>query len=177
MKILNKIFFTLTIIWMIVIFIFSAQSGDTSGNMSGGLTDFIVSIIYSDFEEFSPERQIEILDTVHYIIRKGAHFTEFAILGLLSLLTMLTRVCSTNEAAIIKKWRNYNVKTCVIAFIFSTFYAITDEFHQIFVSDRGPAIKDVLIDSSGALAGILFTSLMFYAFYIKKHNFEHTRKD
>ncbi|MBQ6814682.1 MAG: VanZ family protein [Lachnospiraceae bacterium] len=168
MKILNKIFFTLTIIWMIVIFIFSAQSGDTSGNMSGGLTDFIVSIIYSDFEEFSPETQIEILDTFHYIIRKGAHFTEFAILGLLSLLTILTRIYSKNDASFSNNNKHNLLKSGIISFVFSAFYAITDEVHQNFVSDRAPAIKDVLIDSSGALAGILFTSLMFYLFYIKK---------
>ena len=33
-------------------------------------------------------------------------------------------------------------------------YACSDEFHQSFVPGRGPAFKDVMIDSTGALVGL-----------------------
>jgi len=35
------------------------------------------------------------------------------------------------------------------------FYAFSDEFHQLFVSGRGPQLSDVWIDSAGAGVGIL----------------------
>jgi VanZ family protein len=39
-------------------------------------------------------------------------------------------------------------------------YAASDEFHQVFVSGRSPLIVDVLIDTCGALAGILLLLLV-----------------
>lgn len=33
-------------------------------------------------------------------------------------------------------------------------YAISDEFHQLFVPGRGGQIRDVLIDSTGAIVGV-----------------------
>ena len=148
---------------MIVIFVFSAQTGDTSSNMSGGISQFVISILYDDFDSFSPQKQLEIADTVHLVIRKLAHFTEYAILGVLSVLTVLTH----KKAA--KPWGITSLKSGLAALIFSALYAMSDEFHQHFVSDREPNIIDVLIDSSGALTGIIFASLMFYLIYARKH--------
>lgn len=34
-------------------------------------------------------------------------------------------------------------------------YAISDEVHQLFVPGRGGQVRDVIIDSAGAIAGIL----------------------
>ena len=39
------------------------------------------------------------------------------------------------------------------ALLWCLLYAISDEIHQIYVPGRGPHVLDVLIDSSGALAG------------------------
>ena len=88
MKKLNKLFFTLTIVWMIVIFAFSAQPGEKSSGMSGGITRLAINIFFDDFDEYSPVKQIETAETIQYIIRKGAHFTEYAILGFLSVMTV-----------------------------------------------------------------------------------------
>jgi VanZ family protein len=41
-----------------------------------------------------------------------------------------------------------------IAMLFCTLYAASDEFHQIFVPGRSPAIKDIFIDTLSALAGV-----------------------
>ena len=48
----------------------------------------------------------------------------------------------------------------LIAWGISTAYAATDEFHQIFVPGRAGMLTDVMIDSSGALAGILLAALV-----------------
>ena len=39
-------------------------------------------------------------------------------------------------------------------------YAATDELHQKFVAGRGPSIRDVMIDSMGALFGIMVLMLI-----------------
>ena len=41
----------------------------------------------------------------------------------------------------------------------ATLYAATDELHQMFVAERGPALLDVCIDSAGALAGVLLMTV------------------
>lgn len=168
MKKLNRIFFSLTIVWMIVIFIFSAQTGDTSASLSGGITEAIVSIIFRDYDTYSPDKQLTILETAHFIIRKGAHFTEYAILGIFSILTLLTYTCASKVRFAARSLKGHMLRAIPYSFIFSALYAISDEIHQGFTDNRYPALTDVLIDSSGALCGILFTALMFYIFHIKK---------
>lgn len=78
------------------------------------------------------------------LIRKSAHFISYLILGFLVSNAML------NEASTTSVWkrRGASLLLCVA-------YAISDEFHQIFVPGRGPLLKDVLIDGSGAAIGIL----------------------
>lgn len=168
MRKLNKIFFTLTIAWMIVIFIFSAQTGDTSSNLSGGITEAIISVIFRNFDSYSTDKQLSILETAHFIIRKGAHFTEYGILGIFSSLTLLTYACTSQAIFIARAIKVHILRAISYSLIFSTLYAISDEIHQGFTDNRYPALTDVLIDSSGALCGIIFTSIMFYIFHIKK---------
>jgi VanZ family protein len=74
------------------------------------------------------------LGTWDTVLRKGAHVTEYAILGLLLLRA------TGREAP---------------AFLLGVAYAITDEFHQHFVSGRHSSPIDVAIDSAGVLIGIL----------------------
>lgn len=73
----------------------------------------------------------------HGLLRKLAHFTEFCSLGMLLmwLFTMLQ-----------KSW--------LPPLIYGFLAACTDECIQCFVPDRGPGIKDVLIDTAGVAAGI-----------------------
>jgi VanZ family protein len=73
------------------------------------------------------------------ILRKGAHMTEYAILGLL-LLRALGRELPALALAI--------------------GYAVTDEIHQHFVEGRHASPVDVLIDTAGVLAGFLILRLV-----------------
>lgn len=57
--------------------------------------------------------------------------------------------------------RNYK-KTAILSQIFSVVYASTDEFHQTFVVGRDGNVIDVLIDSSGALVGIIISSIIYF---------------
>ena len=74
------------------------------------------------------------------ILRKGAHMTEYAILGLL-LLRALGRELP--------------------AFALGIAYAITDEIHQHFVRGRHASPIDVLIDTAGVAIGIFLVSRLF----------------
>jgi VanZ family protein len=80
------------------------------------------------------------------LMRKSAHFIAYLILGFLVSHAMKNEAAST--AATLWKRRGASLLLCVA-------YAISDEFHQIFVPGRGPLLKDVLIDGSGAAIGII----------------------
>jgi VanZ family protein len=68
------------------------------------------------------------------VLRKIAHFCEYAILGAL-LLRALGREVPAIAAGVA--------------------YAATDELHQHFVVGRHAAVRDVAIDAAGVLAGVL----------------------
>ncbi len=96
------------IVWAAVIFVFSSIPSLTTG-----------------------------LGTWDLILRKGAHMTEYAILGLL-LLRALGRELPALAVGIA--------------------YAITDELHQHFVRGRHASPIDVLIDTLGLTIGIFVVS-------------------
>jgi len=55
----------------------------------------------------------------------------------------------------IKGKKEIKTKYILIAILISIIYAITDEFHQLFVPGRVFSIKDILTDSLGSLSAIL----------------------
>ena len=74
------------------------------------------------------------------ILRKGAHMTEYAILGLLLLRAMGRELP---------------------AFAVGIGYAITDEIHQHFVRGRHTSPIDVVIDTLGLAIGIFLVRRLF----------------
>ena len=127
-----------------MIFYFSAQTGESSGALSGRITAKVIRSFVSDFDSFSEEYRKALLRTVGLWIRKGAHFTEFALLGF-SLMLHIRQLQKRITVYIPWLW----------AWGVGTIYAISDELHQRFVGGRYPAVTDVLIDSSGVLVGIV----------------------
>ena len=76
------------------------------------------------------------------LLRKIAHFTEFAALGML-----LT-------------WRmGMQGKPLWLAQLFGSLAACVDETIQCFVPGRGPGLRDVCIDSSGVFTGMILIYL------------------
>ena len=134
----------LVIAVMVMIFCFSAQTGEESGAMSGRLTTWVLNLIIPDFENFSPERQEAIRSTVGLLVRKLAHFSEYALLGV-SLMLHSAQVQKKITVRLPWLW----------AWGIGTLYAATDEFHQGFVAGRGPSVVDVTIDSAGVITGVL----------------------
>ena len=133
-------------IWMGVIFFMSAQNEPESEETSNFVTE-IIYWIYAFFVK-DPINGLDFIERYAGIIRKLAHFTEFMILGILSVINA--------EEFGLKHYELYGA-------CFAILYAISDEFHQLFVENRYCSFKDVLIDSSGILCGILL-----YHLYRKK---------
>lgn len=118
----------------------SLMSGEISGAISDWVKELLASFIALGQED----------DGGSHLIRKLAHFTEFAalgatlgwIFGMLEKGKLLPLGCGVLAAAI-------------------------DETIQRFVPDRGPSLKDVCLDSFGVLTGIVLLYLGHT--YYKKH--------
>lgn len=136
------IYFMLTIVCMCAIFAFSAQEAEESSHTSEAVLQWSISLS----EKWSLEKWI-FWGT--HSIRKIAHFLIYTALGICTYgIFYEYKGCASSE----KKKRIR--KSVRFAWIFSTLYAMTDEFHQLFVQGRAAQITDVMIDSVGALCGI-----------------------
>ena len=131
------------IIMMIVIFVFSAMPGDESGNTSGSILAVIVQIIEKITGSTITEDTMNIM---HLILRKCAHFTEYMMLGITTVIALYDR----NKKL---------VRNLLIPLVIAISYAVTDEIHQYFVPDRACAVFDIFIDSCGTFTGIMLSQL------------------
>lgn len=131
-----KVVLSAVLVCLTVCFIFSnsLKDGEESNRQSGIVMELLRSI-------FDPTGAIE-EDTFHYFVRKGAHFTEFALLGFSLWLMMLSL-------------RDKFGILCPGVMLFAALStAVTDEFIQSFTG-RTSSVTDVLIDFSGALSGFV----------------------
>ena len=123
----------LTLIWTFVIFAQSAKNGEESTEDTNKVMEII--------EEVADAIGVDAEVSTH-LVRKAAHFGEYMILGILG--ALLTAVVGGG-------WR------CIGAFLYAVSVAFCDEFAvQRFSEGRAPQLTDVLIDSAGALTGIVF---------------------
>ena len=92
-----------------------------------------------------PDTSIETLATIHFITRKVAHFTEYAILGFLAARAFRT----SPRPAIRQRWFLISAALVVV-------FALLDEYHQSFVPNRTGTIYDSFIDMAGGLTALIF---------------------
>lgn len=157
LKYKDKVLIILAIIWMGVIFMFSAQVSDESKSSSNKVTSAVVNAVISiKKENISEEKRQKIIEDKTFIVRKSAHFTEYFILGLILILYLQTK-------------EKLATKYIILAIIFCVLYATSDEIHQLFVDGRSCKIMDILIDTCGSsLAIIGFTSIYKLTTNLKK---------
>lgn len=132
---------------LMMIFGFSAENADESSESSGSLIERLLEIIDKNYVNLSDDEKKAAVERFSYPIRKAAHFSEFAALAFFTAL----HLASVNHAA----GRAAIAKIPLWAWLFSTACAASDEIHQLFVPGRAGMASDVLIDSAGALAGVL----------------------
>lgn len=130
----------LVILWCGVIFSMSASTADESAAQSEGFIRALASA-------FSIELDSTIVESMHNVVRKCAHFAEYAVLGVLL------------SAAVGCHKHNW-LSQAAIAFSAGAVYAVTDEIHQLFVPGRAGMLKDVLLDSLGVASGIAVAALI-----------------
>lgn len=140
----------LLICWMVVIFMFSNQSSEKSSNVSESSINFILDKL-SITREMSYNDKTQVIENLQTPIRKLAHFSIYAVGGLLSF-------------ALVNQYKLPIKNKVVYSFIFCLAYSITDEIHQYFIPGRSCEIRDILIDSFGVLFGILISYLVIKIF-------------
>ncbi len=139
----------LLILVMGSMYYFSSQDGITSSGQSNKVIEVIDKV--RDKVTLKDNRLISIKEKVFnklknygregYVVRKIAHFSIYACIGIV----MAYVIYLFSKKAFISSF---------LAFMLTSMYAYYDEYRQLSVIGRSGSLKDVLIDSSGALVGV-----------------------
>ena len=127
---------------MYMIFSFSAQTADESGQLSMLVSEKVVLLLGK-----LTSGNLDTADEIHFLIRKMAHFSEYLLLGLTLSLPLYV-------------YRLRGFWLVLAAGLFCAGFAGLDEYHQMFVAGRSPALRDVAIDTAGSITGIYMTRIM-----------------
>ena len=146
--ILKPFSFLPALLMMYVIYSFSAQTGEVSGSLSYTVSYKIVEIGNDVLETgFTQEQISRYAHRIEHPVRKLAHMTEYFLLAV-----------AVSFPFYVYGLRGFALM--VVAGLICVGFAAGDEYHQSFVAGRGPSKKDVMIDSIGALFGILFVRIV-----------------
>lgn len=143
--------------WLIVNLAFIWGNSLLPGELSGALSNWVgdvLSRLIPGFEAGMPQEG-------RGLLRKFAHFSEFALLGMCLrwLFGMLTKA----------------PKLYFLSALCGVAAAFVDEGIQMFVPDRGPGLLDVGIDSAGVILGITLLSLIRH-YRIKQKTLEEMKQ-
>jgi VanZ family protein len=125
-----------SLIWLGVIFL-----GSTDLMSAEHTSRFVVPFLHW----LRPEISAETIGSIQFVVRKFAHLGEYTILALLLFRAV---IWGTN----LKRSMGILYASVWIACLF---VAAADEFHQSFVESRSASVRDVMIDSGGAILGLL----------------------
>ena len=137
----KKICIALAIIWMGVIFYMSNQPASISSIHSGNTINIISKLpIIGNIMDY-----LTSINRGEFIVRKCAHMFSYCILAILLFMSV---------------YEDNIKKAIIIAFLGTFLYACSDEFHQLFIPGRSGEFRDVMIDSTGGIIGIVFTTFI-----------------
>lgn len=139
--------------WMIFIFSMSNRNGEASGNLSSSLIKKSIQVLANIKDE---KRLDELSEKYSFIVRKSAHFCEYFILAILVINVLISF--------------GINKHLFLYAILFCIVYAISDEVHQLFISDRSGQIGDVLLDSTASI----ISSFIFSKIHLRGRRGEKT---
>lgn len=140
----------LLIMLYIMIFFLSSEDADSSSNVSMKVTKALLRIYYRISGGNGGQLVTGyVASSAENIVRKLAHFTEYACVGFLSYSIVVTWYGT------IWKGRLFVVLQLLLS-------AGADEFHQYFVPGRHASVKDVLIDTAGGIAGMVVILIWSY---------------
>lgn len=142
----------LLLLLMISIFCLSAQTADNSSVTSSHFCQAAAKLLFSDFNSWNAATQKSVVSGLSFIVRKTAHFSEYALMGFLWYI-----------------WLHKVRGSVLIAFGATVCYAITDEFHQTFIPGRACELRDMLVDTCGGLFGILVAFVVLCVVHCIRH--------
>lgn len=116
----------------------SHQSASISSGQSG--------VFVEQLHHIAPSVDQQLLT---FLVRKGAHIFAYFVLGILTF----------NALRRINLSRFKFNRPAVLSIIVCALYAASDEFHQLFISGRSGEIRDIMIDSCAAMAGVFVVSI------------------
>ncbi len=156
------ILFIIAVSWIILIYKLSGMNASSSNSTSKNIiTVFIEDTIYNtnkygitNIDPNSPNID-KLSNIINWPLRKVMHGFVYFVLALVILFGI-------NYYQNNKRYLLSVIITIVVIIIAASF----DEFHQTFVSGRDGNIKDVIIDTTGALIGIFIFST-YYLTYIR----------
>ena len=161
---MKKILWILVIGWIAVIFYQGTREIEVSMNNSNQVLETVVNVVEqvdgpassSSIKHYNSEEKVKSeisllngfsYEQLNYMIRKSAHFFEYAVLASLI-------------GSLLHCYRYTWMNRIIYALFMVLLCAILDEYFQSFVDGRNSSVKDILIDFSGAIVGCLFLELM-----------------
>ena len=127
------------LVWLA--FISLASTAEFSASNTSQLIRPLMLWLFPDLSEAR-------LAAIHFLTRKVAHFTEYAVLAFLAWRAFIT----SSQAFIQRLWFQ-------LAFLLVVIYALLDEYHQSFVPSRTASVYDSVIDVGGGLTILLILKL------------------
>jgi VanZ family protein len=107
---------------------------------SSSVTSWLLAQLFLSLHiHFTPQS----FATIHFLIRKLAHCSEYAIFGLLLYHSFVPRHP--------ERW---NARSAFAALVVAGLFSLMDEYHQSFVPGRTASLVDCGIDTAGALLGL-----------------------
>ena len=148
----RKLAVIVCLLWMAFIFYQSSQTSQQSNELSHEIVNYIGSQQKEETKVETPESMViqeskSSFEQVNVFIRKSAHAFEFFILSILL-------------AWVLIEYHILGWKVTVMTLLAVLLYAMSDEFHQLFVEGRSARIFDVTVDFVGGVIGISFVQLI-----------------
>jgi VanZ family protein len=122
-------------------FVLYASSASFSASNTSRIIRPLLLWLFPAIAEASIER-------VHFLVRKTAHFTEYALLALLA-----ARAFHTSQRAQLKRF------WWLAAFALVACVSLADEYHQSFVPSRTGTIYDSFLDMAGGATALACCAL------------------
>ena len=122
-------------------FVLFASSASFSASNTSRIIRPLLLWLFPDISEAS-------LASVHFLVRKAAHFSEYAVLALLA-----ARAFRTSDREQLRRlwW--------LAAFALVVCVALGDEYHQSFLPSRTGTIYDSLLDTAGGATALACAAL------------------
>ena len=131
--------------WMLLIFI-----GSTDVLSAKQTSRFVVPFLLW----LDPHISLDTILRIHTVLRKMGHLVAYAVLA-----ALLWRALRGQAAFTLKMWT-----PALLALVLAVIYAGFDEFHQSLVPSRTASVRDVALDTAGALIGLM----IYWAFVLRR---------